>query len=714
MKIKMYLAALLASFQLIMTAQTIGWEWAGGSKGINREGGMEIAVDSKGNSYSIGSSNSPDVNFGTLNSINTGNIYLVKYDPVGKPVWIRRVGNAISGLPTDVAVDANDNIYMTGIFNGVLYFGTDTLWATRTSVFLAKYTSDGAVVWGQQISHVSQVGGGKLGIDQTGNTYTGTTVVVNGAKKVILEKRNSTGSLLWTAESEGTAFDIRVSGIVAKDENVYVAGTFVSGSMIWGTDTLKNDSSTTVGFFVKLNSSGVQWSKKIVATTQATLSDLAIDKDETIYMAGNFEGDQIVFDSLIINNTGSSSKKDEFLVKYNSSGGILSGKKLGIKGGDIAGLGVDKDRNIFLAVNYEAGLYINTAVFKCDASGNKLDSVYTRTPFGSYVGDIAVDNDGNAYVTGDYTDVMYFGDIQIAGTGFGKHFYESFIAKVSNCFSLAPSSSLCYVSVDQVSKHNIIKWNPATLPSNVEGIAIYRETEPGVFKWVGEKAAADSVFSDADTTFYPPYTGDPNKGYYRYKIKTRNKCGLYSEFSVVSGYTLFIRQDNGTFTYDLTYGGDISYALMRDDFGKGKWQVVTKDLDPGTYYSFTDPDYADFKTTARWRVQSIQSVGCTWRVPLYSNILPLRDTLTSVNDMQLANQIKMVPNPAKGQFEISSTKQEIKGIEIYTIYGSLVYRSANTINNTIITDISSLSNGIYTVKTITQKGTSIKKLIVQQ
>jgi len=81
----------------------------------------------------------------------------------------------------------------------------------------------------------------------------------------------------------------------------------------------------------------------------------------------------------------------------------------------------------------------------------------------------------------------------------------------------------------------------------------------------------------------------------------------------------------------------------------------------------------------------------------------------------LADEVKIFPNPTKGQITISNIQNiNLKNVEIYSILGSFVNKFyAEKELNTINLDLETLQKGIYLLKLNTNHGNSkTQKLII--
>jgi hypothetical protein len=83
--------------------------------------------------------------------------------------------------------------------------------------------------------------------------------------------------------------------------------------------------------------------------------------------------------------------------------------------------------------------------------------------------------------------------------------------------------------------------------------------------------------------------------------------------------------------------------------------------------------------------------------------------IISVDEYSLENSLSVYPNPTSNQLSID-TELEINEITIIDITGKLI---KTTKQNTSTINVADLSNGIYFIKIITDKGTLTKKFVKQ-
>ena len=153
--------------------------WAIQIGGTDHEQSGWIAVDDGGNSYVTGMFNGT-ATFGeggnqkTLESRGLDDIFVAKYDTAGGLVWAKQAGGANDELGGWISVDGSGNSYVSGAFYGTATFGEGISQITLTSAvkdnFVAKYNTNGGLVWAKQVD-VNYNYGLVIAADGSGNIY---------------------------------------------------------------------------------------------------------------------------------------------------------------------------------------------------------------------------------------------------------------------------------------------------------------------------------------------------------------------------------------------------------------------------------------------------------------------------------------------------------------------------------------------------------------
>jgi len=197
-------------------------------KSVDCASGTNIAVDAAGNCYITGQFSCSVITFGSVSLTNSAGLsadmFIVKYDTNGNVVWAKSAGGVgINGTNTtcvgvDIAVDANENPYVTGYFYGPdIIFGSDTLINVAgigNDMFIVKYDASGTVVWAKSAGGSTYDLGNCIVTDINGNNYVGgnfygtitfgsTTLTSAGDSDAFIVKYDASGTALWAKSIGG-------------------------------------------------------------------------------------------------------------------------------------------------------------------------------------------------------------------------------------------------------------------------------------------------------------------------------------------------------------------------------------------------------------------------------------------------------------------------------------------------------------------------------
>lgn len=185
--------------------------WSQRLNSTNHDFGDAIAVDNSDNIVITGS----------WNTLPTA--LIVKFDSDGNQLWFRTTGGFIAG-GNDIAIDEQGNSYITGGESDDLFL------ATRNG-FVTKYDTGGNRLWYRSFGVAGNDSGSRITVDNLGNSYITGTTEGNltgtghlGGVDIIVAKYKSNGDLVWDKQL-GTASSDAGSGIaLGPDETVYIAG----------------------------------------------------------------------------------------------------------------------------------------------------------------------------------------------------------------------------------------------------------------------------------------------------------------------------------------------------------------------------------------------------------------------------------------------------------------------------------------------------------
>lgn len=186
---------------------------------------------------------------------NNGNVFISKVDQSGNFIWAKRFEKECD-LQSErahnqlrvygIAVDTDDNIFVTGIFEGTADFdpgvGTaDLVSKDRRDIFIAKLDSFGDYQWAHGFGGPDTQSAFDICIDSEDSVYiTGrfknTIEFKSGTKVVKLEsledydglisKHDASGNHIWSRSIQGSGRTSLYSITVDTNKNIYVTGSF--------------------------------------------------------------------------------------------------------------------------------------------------------------------------------------------------------------------------------------------------------------------------------------------------------------------------------------------------------------------------------------------------------------------------------------------------------------------------------------------------------
>ena len=226
-----------------------------------------------------------------LTSYGDADIFIAKYDSVGNVIWVEKAGGLLEDVGNSIASDINNNIYITGYFDGNANFGDTSLTSDHSAIFLAKYDETGKCIW------VKQPGGGVtsytnyVASDSEGNMYIAadfggnaifedTVFTSEYLNNIFIAKYDSKGNYKWILTAGGEESDIGGTVICDSMRNVYITGVS-QGGITFG-DTILTGWKN---FIVKYDSIGnFIWANQY----EVAVSSVTLDNKNNIYVTGYF------------------------------------------------------------------------------------------------------------------------------------------------------------------------------------------------------------------------------------------------------------------------------------------------------------------------------------------------------------------------------------------------------------------------------------------
>ena len=363
-------------------------------------------------------------------------------------LWAKQAGGTDYDFGHSIAVDANGNNYVTGSFSGSSTFGTTTLTSSGDKdIFVAKIDHNGNWLWANQAGGISYDYGRGIAVDDNGNSYiTGefeesatfgtTTLTSSGSYDIFVAKLDSSGNWLWAKQAWGIGEDVGFSIAVDAKGNSYITGVFME-SANFGTTTLTSSGDYDI-FVAKLDiNSNWLWAKQAGGTDDDYGNGIAVDANGNSYVTGYFS-ESATFGTTTLTSSGDI---DIFVAKLDSSGNWLWANQAGGTNCDYGhGIAVDDNGNSYIIGNFlesanfgittlTSSGYYDIFVAKLDINGNWLWAKQAGGTSYDFGNSIAVDTNRNVYVTGFfYSSSCSFGTITLINSS--SEYIDIFVAKL--------------------------------------------------------------------------------------------------------------------------------------------------------------------------------------------------------------------------------------------------------------------------------------------
>jgi beta-propeller repeat-containing protein/thrombospondin type 3 repeat protein len=426
--------------------------YAGYIGGSGDDRGIGIAVDSTGNAYVTGLTNSTEATFpvtiGPDPTYNGGiDAFVSKVNAAGTALlYAGYIGGSANEQGFGIAVDSTGNAYVTGLTNSTeatfpVTVGPDLTYNGGVEdAFVAKVNAAGtALLYAGYIGGSAIDRGEGIVVDSTGNAYvTGLTnsteatfpvtvgpdLTLNGFDAFVAKVNAAGTALLYAGYIGGSGADFGHGIAVDSTGNAYVTGettsTEASFPVTVGPD-LTHNVGTFDAFVAKVNAAGTAllYAGYIGGSGADFGFGIAVDSTGNAYVTGETTSTEATFPVTGGPDLTFNGQVDAFVAKVNGAGtALLYAGYIG-GGGDDRGLGiaVDSTGNAYVTGRTESteatfpvtggpDLTYNGGVE--DAFVAKVNAAGTALLYAGYIGGssldqglgIAVDSAGNAYVTG--------------------------------------------------------------------------------------------------------------------------------------------------------------------------------------------------------------------------------------------------------------------------------------------------------------------------
>ena len=340
--------------------------WAVALRGPQADVGYSLALSPDGSGiYMVGSFNGTlDVNPGPgvdlRTSLGQGDAFLARFRTAdGSVAWANTFGGTGNDFAFDVAVDPQDRVYISGVYQSVVDFdpGAGSRLVTTAGLsdnYLASYEgSNGAFVWVNPIGGIQDdfagTGGTGVALDNQGGVYiTGLfagsadfnpdpnldfpLIAIGGLDHFVARYETTSGAFFWASGFGG--FDNETAGIggLAWTPNGQVAltGGFRGTGESYPTPGPFIDSKGGVDVLLVGFDAGtgdIRWSVGFGGPQDDAALRLITDGGNEYYLTGEFRGtadfDPLVSSQFILESRGTGGASDVFVGRYGPIGNFI-------------------------------------------------------------------------------------------------------------------------------------------------------------------------------------------------------------------------------------------------------------------------------------------------------------------------------------------------------------------------------------------------------
>ena len=456
------IGSLILIFQTIFycTGFSQDWLWSlqiSGSENIATEA---IKTDFEDNiivlSEITGNVSIGNQNFSTQN--NRKDMLLIKLNKFGTILWTVQVGNKDIDDPKDIYVDSNNNIYITGSFEGTLTLEDITINSTdgEKDAFLAKIDPNGNILWAKNMGRNAGLQKGRK-LSSDGNylyvlgfykesvllSRTGDTLLDGTNKKnYFLVKYDLDGNLIHARRIYSSSNGILLSNMIYLNNYLYLGGYFTD-TLIYDNDTILSNNRSRDFLLIKIDLNGnLVWVNHFGGPEADALWGLTTDGQDLFISGYFYEGGSF---SVAGQTFSSQGMNDIFLGKIDLDGNFVWAKSNGSAG---------EERGHRLTYNnnhlYVTGTFSNTlswgnnivandntepfiGILTTDGTYTKAIPVTVSSSSLNWTYAITADNNGHFFATGKFNASAIAFNSNIALTNANAGNYDGFIAKYG-CF----------------------------------------------------------------------------------------------------------------------------------------------------------------------------------------------------------------------------------------------------------------------------------------
>jgi hypothetical protein len=389
--------------------QSQTFEWAQRMGGSSAEYCQDMAMDAAGNVFITGfffgtSDFDPSGVSNSQTSEGNSDAFVAKYDAFGNYVWAISMGSLSVDIGYSISIDNQSNVLVTGSFSDSIDLdpgtGESKIYSVSSSdMFFAKYDNDGNFMWGHRLGGTSlseycQA----IGADAAGNVYIAGNVgdsvdfdpTINTAYNenvvhtscLFVAKYDVNGNFLWTLPFE-TQVTGRIHDLVIDDNNNISITGYTQQAFDFdpsGNTAISSALGTYKGFLARYDSDGNYLWSAVMAGSAGKCEgyNLAVDHNGNVCATGYFDHSSIDFDAgagtLNLTNV---STLDVFTVKYDNAGVFVWARSVGSGSQDEGhGIAVDNEGDVYVTGTFWGTTDFDPGVGTDEVTSNGVRDIF--------------------------------------------------------------------------------------------------------------------------------------------------------------------------------------------------------------------------------------------------------------------------------------------------------------------------------------------------
>ncbi len=532
-------------------------------------------------------------------------------------VWAEQYGGEGEDVVRSMVTDEEGNIYMTGYFTDIAFFGSGKNETEMVSngwfdIFVTKTSPQGDLIWVKSFGGAGFDYGTGISFDADGNIYVtgvfeesvnfnpdGENILTSlGMQDIFVIKLDVEGNHMWAKSAGGEGYEETTALGTDNQGNVYITGYFYetvdfnpAGESF---ELTPEGSFSSDGFIVKYDEDGsFVWARQFGGDEYELPMSMRVMENGAMYLTGKFEG-TADFDP---------NPAESFFLST-----------------------VEGNRGVFFMYVNESG-YLQSAVKVAEA------------PFEAIGMDAVVDDEGNAYVVGNFGGIISFAPTAGGGSPYNytsNDSYNGFVVKIN--------------------QEGLVVWAKHLAPTGEEaaslgyGIAVNSNHEAFITGFISGSIAFDDILIHQQGEHY------------------------------MAAYVAKISS-----TGDFVYAGQFGGADFIDD------HFIGVDSDDNIYLSGT-LEGTVYLNPNTGNGDEAESRGFR---DIY--LIKMDNETMNIHDFELLTEIMIYPNPSNGIFHIQS-KEKLSGkdFKVYDLNGKLM--TAGKISPSHELTLNALPRGIYVLK----------------